>query len=490
MHIFGSRNWVSDERAILPAVGEYDGPQKWSNGLAPKPRPLPILVGSAYCVEFGGLSPGTTVPILEGNTCEAYPPECFGRSHPQEAAYDITCCGTQLGFAKVTNTSYQDIALAGIQLASFLGPGFTISTVPNSGSIFPGSVIAVGRVVVVVLPGTSNFQQLAFQILYAATGPQNFGSYSTNSVWQSAAVEIERRIGLSGYTSQTEFYFVGHSYGGAVASILAARMTLNRPNVFVNLMTFGSPYPGDDRLARLLEGVRQRHFIIDLDPVPGMPPRHSTLAGLFSIIGPLLTLLWSELVPTGNRVLIDEFGDQTETDQEYLLFALAEEIAQQIASNLTVAAFSQHFMQNYLRRLNNGCGVPKKGPYTYRVTTVGLTILFGPDVEDWSGSSQAGWDGFLWDGGFDTGELSWNIVGPTDYPDGAGFIVEVQGINPLSGFHHVTFTIPDAAYQDDTFSTDPPTAVIGCTLLTFTSIRIEFVPVVPPFEANPADIFP
>jgi len=371
-HNLGSRNWTTAERIPWPKLGEWEGAQSWSNGLPPRPLPLPVLVGNKNCIEFGEKAPSTSLSPLPAGICDSLPPECYGASSLARSLIDIGRCSAQVSFAEVLDALYFDPAYALGLLQKFLGPGFTYLATPNSGNLPPGSIIAVGPVVVVCLAGTENYWQLGLQVLYAGLGPINVGAFSTPAVWFAAALQVESLILDAGYINQGEFYFVGHSFGGAVCEVLAGRMRGNRPDVLVNMLTFGAPIAGDSRLAALLASCRQRNFCIPTDPVPGMPPRGTNLLSLLSILVGGLFSQWFNLVPPGNRVLLLDDGTQKETDDEFLEFFTQEELANLIAAASSVPFAAAHAMSNYLLRVKLSC--MSKGTGIGVVTSLVITL--------------------------------------------------------------------------------------------------------------------
>lgn len=342
----------------MPLLGEWDGPTEWDNGLPPSPLPLPVLVGSPDCIEFGDRPPDEPFDAQPAFTSESYPAACWSAFREQVLAFDIGECSTVVPFAQTVALLYDSSTNARIFLASLLGANYTLTDTVNPAGLVPGDVIAIGPKVLVVLAGTSNFQQLALQGLYLATGIVDFGAFSTTFANMNAALTIEGRILAAGVGAQEEFWFVGHSFGGAIAQVLGARMRLNRPNVKVNVLTFGSPAAGDRRLVNLLAGGRQRHFCNDTDPVPGLPPRRFNLDELLSVLGVPLENLWSRLHPPPNRVLLFDDFSQADSGDEFLDFALTSTLASLIAAAVALDPFAVHAMTEYLLRVTVGCRGP------------------------------------------------------------------------------------------------------------------------------------
>jgi len=357
-HNLGSREWVKDERNPLPALGEWDGETFWDNGLPPSPLPLPLLVGTPACIEFGDTPPDEPLEAPTAFTSNSYPAACWSAPQAQVLAFDISECTTVVPFAQAISLLYDDSLNARNFMAALLGVGYSVTHTPNPNAFVPGSVIAVGRVVIVVLAGTSNFQQFAVQGLYLATGIVNFGAFSTTLANLQSALVVEGRIIDAGGTAADEYWFVGHSYGGAIAQVLGARMRLNRPDVAVNVLTFGAPVCGDKRLVDLLAGARQRHYCNDTDPIPGLPVRRFNLDEIIGILGFDLASLWSRLHPPPNRILCFEDFSQRDSGNDFLDFSAVQTIANLIATATALDPFAVHFMGEYLLRVSVFCRGP------------------------------------------------------------------------------------------------------------------------------------
>lgn len=53
-HLYGSRNWQAGQWQVNAILGESrQAVQRWSNGAAPEPLPIPQVIGSAACIADG-----------------------------------------------------------------------------------------------------------------------------------------------------------------------------------------------------------------------------------------------------------------------------------------------------------------------------------------------------------------------------------------------------------------------------------------------------
>lgn len=76
----------------------------------------------------------------------------------------------------------------------------------------------------------------------------------------------------------TKFFVVGHSLGGAVASLAAVDLQTNVGNAQIHMVTFAAPAPGDGTWAshaNNILGSRMSRLQISNDPVPCIPPGYS-----------------------------------------------------------------------------------------------------------------------------------------------------------------------------------------------------------------------
>lgn len=275
------------------------------------------------------------------------PPPEFKNPEP-----DVWDRDSQQLFARMLLAAYDDQAAGEQLLRSYLGSGAVITSVPNSVSEIPGSQIAVTpELSVVVIPGTSNFEQLAFQVIYAGNGLTNFGDYSTNQLWKSAYDVINGRINAAGAPPTKPILLVGHSYGGAVAAILAARYSTFQPDRLVYLVTFGMPRPGDARLTGQLVNVQRAHLANTGDFVTGVPPIFSETEGLSWVLPDSLREQWSRSSRAGRQIVMDENGNQVHENASQFSFLMLTLLIPDIILALPAPPSLPHLIGEYIRRL-------------------------------------------------------------------------------------------------------------------------------------------
>lgn len=348
----GSRDWTNDERDPWPALGEAEGNRGYYSGGLAVAYPPTRLIGSAECLARGERFPLAVVPQLVGgfdSRCYAAPPPAF-----PVFITDIDILGRPVAttFASVLDLMGSNPVAAEAILQAYLGPTATIQNIPNDTGPFPGTLVAVTpNYNVVVITGTSNYQQLALQVMFTGGGPTDFGQFSTNALWFAAATVVNNRILAAGGDPDKPTIFVGHSYGGAVASVLTARWIQFNPGRDVRLLTYGMPRPGDSRLVDLLKPLTQRHFANVSDPVPGTAPGVGELLGV-PVAVPLPFLdRWNQMKPPPGQVQLAQDGTITDTQASTLGIADATVIATQVILGLPVPPFAAHEAKEYFLRL-------------------------------------------------------------------------------------------------------------------------------------------
>lgn len=352
-----SANYARGDLAASTILGELEtAERKWDNGQPPTLLPNLLTAGDVAELENGCLGDGT--PPLGYYDVGGIDSRCFGVVPTYTLSnwndLDPDNPAILLLLAQLLEWSYTDPAAASAFFLFWLGPSVTVTIVPNSASLIPGSIIvAHPRWTIVVISGTSNPQQLALQGLYSLVGPVNAGPYSTMPLWQLAAENIANRMTAAGVNPANPILITGHSYGGAVGSLLTE--ILRRGNVArpLRLVTFGSPAPGDYRLQRGLRGIPQWHFSTLNDPVPQVPLRGSNLYGLQLLIPIALRTQWARWQAPGLVRVIDTDPGLPALQPGNLAWTVLLAIATAVAAGRPNDPFPEHSISYYLALLRN-----------------------------------------------------------------------------------------------------------------------------------------
>lgn len=288
---------------------------------------------------IGGFDARCFLPIPPPPTVRPFIPDLFTVAHLVE-------------LAKVLDTQYTSTPDAVLQLAAFLGGAPTIDGIANSSSLIPGSLIAVRPdFTCVVISGTSQYFQLATQCVYAATGPVNLGMYSTNATWHLASVAINARLTATASDPNGPILFVGHSYGGVVATLLAADCFRFNPDRRVECLTFGAPKPGDERLTNVMRGMRLVRIANAGDPVPSLPPSYTQVLSFLGSLPAALLANWTQLQQPPGQMILAQQGGLIDSDASTIdLYQIAAAVIDGIA-NVPLPFPFPHGIGEYVRRL-------------------------------------------------------------------------------------------------------------------------------------------
>lgn len=198
----------------------------------------------------------------------------------------------------------------------------------------------------VILTGTMSARQLATHIIGAAPAPYSSDPSFAHPLWQIQSKRLFVEIGrvLNEGPQFTEINLAGHSWGGAVAQLLANAFAANGIGDSVSLITFGQPkaitqgYNGP-------EPVRYFRVVNSDDIVSNLPPINpAVVAARVPLLGPLLGKLLG-YVHYGRRI---ELTSQPEIFQG----VNGQEEPFRTPNDITRTISFEHSSITYLDRLN------------------------------------------------------------------------------------------------------------------------------------------
>jgi len=466
----GSRDWTSDDYFSRPPLGEVDGPvRKWDNGQPPVVFPPAALIGSARCLAEGE-RPGDVTPGL----IDGFDVRCWALARPVPEPIllrvDITYPPHQIALADSLTWIYASTMIASDKLVDFMGPGTVTTSVPNTSSLFPGTVIArQGNVTVVVISGTSNPQQLSMQVLGAGIGPLERGGLGTNSLWWAASNVILDRILASGADPDGPIVLVGHSYGGAVAALVAARLRQWNRTRSIQLLTFGAPKPGDNRLIHRISTVTQVAFVNTDDPVPQIPPGGRLLTMLSAYVPEIVRPRWGAWVGLRGRVALTPEGGRIPQPPAEDLFPQVRSAVVNTLANQPVPEFLAHDMAEYARRLGL---IPPESvdvitgsilPFAAATTPAGYLPCDGAAVSRTTYANLFATIGVAWGPG--DGSTTFNVPdlrGRSPIGDGQGAGLTLRVLGQSGGEEEHALTIAELPSHDHNLNLKADT-VVGTT---------------------------
>lgn len=246
--------------------------------------------------------------------------------------------------------------------ASATGGRTTIFLESNHPLVSAACVIKAEHSAIIAFEGTRNVSQILQEVFYAG---QRFDSACARKchsffLWclDRHYQEVVQRI--NDLPPDSNIHVIGHSLGGAMAHICAYRLKRDLGKNVTALTTFGQPrtFGFDPPFEETIPYVR---WIMDTDPIPGVPPSVFAMTPAF----PAISAVWTAMqyIHTSEAWIIRpngllEFRDNLFTNEfapqilEWIIDPAAwDEVAQQ-----------NHVMHVYTDRIRNmvrsGPGVP------------------------------------------------------------------------------------------------------------------------------------
>jgi len=332
--------------------------------------PLPPLIpgGNVQPTFPPQVAPPPPVPVQVGNIAIAEPPGALPppRVVPRPVAprfvSDLPLANpwVQAWLATLARATYYSTDLYFARAARIVSTDYLTTFVPNtSNSGIPGyGMVTMPQGVIVVVSGTTNAGQWLAQTLGAqpVEVPKLLnigitGGYTTLPLWRDAAQAVWTATNNLALSDQV--LFIGHSMGGAVASILhGVWQSTGTGHGGSRLTTFASPQPGDGRLAEATRTGPQvyRRLWCPGDVVPSLPPDLRSLNVVIPApIQPLVNA-WGafEHAAAGSRVNPD--GTVEPADEDFILTNLLGALTQ-LAAGQSLTLASAHQMRTYTDRL-------------------------------------------------------------------------------------------------------------------------------------------
>lgn len=253
-HNFWSRDWVSDELDDAELGEDPAAVRSYALGAPLGWVPAPGLIGDPDCIENGERWPLEMAPTLIGG----FDQRCGELVGEPLVSLAPTNPGNWCFWAEVIAQTYTDASAAMATVAAALGvPSTGIAQRDSAGLVPPNFVLntPAPHPVVVVIAGTTSALQWLAQINYGVGPPITMGTFGTNPVWYVVSSAILNRMLQLAIGDDRDLLVVGHSLGAAVGSVLCARLRQAAPLRTIQLLTCGSPRPGDARLVDILRTV-------------------------------------------------------------------------------------------------------------------------------------------------------------------------------------------------------------------------------------------
>lgn len=307
-HNLWSRDWVSDEMEGAQLGEDPDAKRSYSLGEAQGVVPAPRLIGSADCIANGDTWPLAVVPSLVGG----FDARCPELTAAPRIELDPTDPSNWCFWSDVVDQVYVNATVQLARVAAAYGAPVAGYAQDINNGILPkhfAFVPAPPLPVVIVVAGTDNAIQWITEVFFGAQPPGRFGLYATNPIWNLISSIILDLLVPFAIPVTQPLLIVGHSMGGAVGCVLAARLRQGQPGRTIELLTLGAPRPGDAALIAILRTCRTASLANEGDPVPSIPTNFAEmpvpLQVIFRLTYPPGSLLWA---PPPNRFRVSWNG--------------------------------------------------------------------------------------------------------------------------------------------------------------------------------------
>jgi hypothetical protein len=358
-HLFGSAVWRDpEEREASGLLGDQFTNVTEDDGSRPVLRPIAQrseLRGRLDC-SGNPIGTGTGIIPMTDDTVSGLPTKCYRDTINQCAAYQ-----TALNIDDRELWCWTARVIAALYEGSSTAEDLVNERIPNVRFVFAQLSAEGGHPQYImwradcgrgiILAGRTTAWQGMASFAGGANGPQPCDIGYTNPAFWAEAVTINAEFEtLCGRHRGASFY-AGHSYGGAIAGIMAARLANATIREEITVLGLGTPRLGNADIYKRLSKTETKWLANEGDPVPAFPPSFPTLTDLMGIVGAFLAGFWGRFAPPPETIVFREDGTYYVTQDWPADTISAETIATIFHERAIFPAFESHENSEYINRI-------------------------------------------------------------------------------------------------------------------------------------------
>jgi len=283
--MFNPLIWGDEEQRY----GEIAGTRKWTRlqppqqlGFGAKPHGTPE--------QLAAVSPCSIIPrVASGDFLRL--PECAAAAalfrglplNPSDRANNALLLSLIWSVYNETDSQTQ------ARVQAFFGPTATVQVLSRVSPLAPKAILVHTPMgFLFVSEGTTNEQQLIGQVVSSLSGPVTRNGIDGAELPLVIAADYYGQIRSIIAASDEPIIFAGHSYGGALAQMVAAMFARNGAPNHVAVTTFGAPRHIGLESQRIIESIPHTTVVEKEDVVPHLPPHAASLSWFIPLKGEVI----------------------------------------------------------------------------------------------------------------------------------------------------------------------------------------------------------